>query len=53
MADESNNEDDIKWQPEFDPDEFTKENQPLSIERFEMKNDKLKEWAVRLSKLRA
>ena len=46
LKDHGLNEDNVEWQPYFDPDEFTKKNQPLSIERFKLSNEELREWAV-------
>ena len=36
----------------FDPDEFTKDNQPLTFDRYRLTEDELRSWAGRLTKLR-
>ena len=33
------------WQATFDPETFTQENQPLSLDRFRLSEEELKTWA--------
>ena len=42
-----------EWQATFDPETFTKANQPLSLDRFRLSAEELREWAVRLTRMRA
>lgn len=42
-----------EWQALFDLDAFTEANQPLSLDRFRLSEEELREWAERLTRLRA
>ena len=52
-VDHKDDEDVDEWQATFDPEVFTKANQPLSLDRFRLSEEELKEWAERITKIRA
>ena len=43
---------DHDWKPLFDPEVFNKEHGPLLIEKYQLSQSDLKEWAIRAVNLR-
>lgn len=46
-------DDSVDWQAHFDPTKFTEGNQPLTMDRYRLSEAELKDWAERLTRLRA
>ena len=42
-----------RWAPLFDPSSFNEENQPLTLEQYQMREEELRAWAQRCVVLRA
>ena len=42
-----------QWRAFFDPEHFTQENQPLSLDRFKLTTEELRTWAERMTRMRA